>query len=184
MPLEGRITIRSAKRLMFVIWFASLAVAGPFAIYRNYKVVRARVCVLKLTSAILAFHFRHLRHFRHSRLYCVPIFFDWCRVLTWYAPSPTCGASNWNKSTQPWRRMRHHSKQVFVMFPCFFFVVFSRFSLFVCRKERHWKNFTEKFCMENITILPIYWHIVLIVLVLCPLTVMIICYTAIFWKVI
>ncbi|XP_031618332.1 neuropeptide Y receptor type 1 [Contarinia nasturtii] len=48
--------------------------------------------------------------------------------------------------------------------------------------ERKWKNFVEQFCVENMIILPIYWHIILILLVLCPLIVMIICYSAIFWK--
>lgn len=50
-------------------------------------------------------------------------------------------------------------------------------------QERKWKNFVEKYCVENVTVLPIYWHIILMVLVLCPLVVMIICYSAIFWKV-
>lgn len=50
-------------------------------------------------------------------------------------------------------------------------------------KERKWKNFVEKYCVENVTILPIYWHVILMLLVLCPLIVMIICYSAIFWKV-
>lgn len=54
---------------------------------------------------------------------------------------------------------------------------------FIFSKERQWKNFNEKICVENITILPIYWHVILILLVLCPLTVLIICYSAIFWKV-
>lgn len=38
MPLEGRITIRGAKRLMLVTWLASLVIAAPFAYYRKYKV--------------------------------------------------------------------------------------------------------------------------------------------------
>ncbi|KAJ6647125.1 Cholecystokinin receptor type A, partial [Pseudolycoriella hygida] len=49
-------------------------------------------------------------------------------------------------------------------------------------KERAWKNFLETFCMENTTILPSYWLVLFATLVWFPLCVMIICYTAIFWK--
>lgn len=50
-------------------------------------------------------------------------------------------------------------------------------------QERQWRNFLETFCAENTTILRIYWHAVLIALVVVPMTVMITCYSAIFWKV-
>ncbi|XP_055322329.1 neuropeptide FF receptor 2 isoform X2 [Sitodiplosis mosellana] len=56
------------------------------------------------------------------------------------------------------------------------------FAVYRNYKERKWKNFVEKFCMENMTVLPLYWNIILMLLVLCPLCVMIICYSAIFWK--
>lgn len=52
------------------------------------------------------------------------------------------------------------------------------------KKERKWKNFVERYCVEDVTVLPIYWHIIIMLLILCPLIVMIICYSAIFWKVI
>lgn len=61
------------------------------------------------------------------------------------------------------------------------FDIFWRFRIFI--KERHWKNFVEKFCVENMTILPLYWHVILLLLVLFPLIVMTICYSTIFWKV-
>lgn len=51
------------------------------------------------------------------------------------------------------------------------------------QKERKWKNFVEKLCVENVIILPIYWNVILTLLVLGPLILMIICYSAIFWKV-
>ncbi|KAG4073963.1 hypothetical protein HA402_014168 [Bradysia odoriphaga] len=49
-------------------------------------------------------------------------------------------------------------------------------------KEREWKNFVETFCMENTTVLPTYWHVLIATIVWFPLCAMIICYSAIFWK--
>ena len=57
-------------------------------------------------------------------------------------------------------------------------------ALYRIYRERHWKNFVETFCTENTTILPMYWHVILTFIVWCPLAVMVICYSAIFWKVI
>lgn len=51
------------------------------------------------------------------------------------------------------------------------------------RQERQWKNFLESFCMENTTVLPTYWHVLITTIVWFPLCAMIICYSAIFWKV-
>lgn len=48
---------------------------------------------------------------------------------------------------------------------------------------RRWKNFYEAFCGENQTFLPMYWHVLIAVIVWFPLSVMILCYSAIFWKV-
>ncbi|XP_063708800.1 neuropeptide FF receptor 2 [Culicoides brevitarsis] len=47
---------------------------------------------------------------------------------------------------------------------------------------RQWKNFTEKFCAENVAVLSIYWHIIIATLVWIPLIVMITSYVAIFLK--
>uniref|UniRef100_A0A336LRQ1 CSON001565 protein n=1 Tax=Culicoides sonorensis TaxID=179676 RepID=A0A336LRQ1_CULSO len=47
---------------------------------------------------------------------------------------------------------------------------------------RQWKNFTEKFCAENVVILSVYWHVIIATLVWIPLSLMIISYTAIFLK--
>lgn len=55
----------------------------------------------------------------------------------------------------------------------------SYFRTFVMRQ---WKNFLEKFCMEDVQILPIYWHIIITVMVWVPLVVLIFCYSLIFWK--
>ncbi|XP_077295430.1 neuropeptide Y receptor type 1 [Arctopsyche grandis] len=56
------------------------------------------------------------------------------------------------------------------------------FLVFKYYKERQWKNFLEKYCTEDVQILPIYWHVLLSTLVWLPMTVMISCYTAIFCK--
>ncbi|XP_061402067.1 neuropeptide FF receptor 2 [Musca vetustissima] len=47
---------------------------------------------------------------------------------------------------------------------------------------RHWKNFTEMYCKENPNILPKYWYVLITVMVWLPLAIMLICYTAIFYK--
>lgn len=49
-------------------------------------------------------------------------------------------------------------------------------------RERRWRNFLETYCTENTNFLPTYWHVLISALVWFPLTVMIICYTLIFWK--
>lgn len=38
LPMEQRITMRSAKMTMFLTWIVGLTISIPFAIYRNYKV--------------------------------------------------------------------------------------------------------------------------------------------------
>lgn len=42
LPMEKRITMRSAKMTMFLTWMVGLTISIPFAIYRNYKVSRCR----------------------------------------------------------------------------------------------------------------------------------------------
>jgi hypothetical protein len=49
-------------------------------------------------------------------------------------------------------------------------------------QERKWKNFLEAFCTEDLNVLPIYWHILIVALVWIPLAVLIFCYTTIFVK--
>lgn len=62
--------------------------------------------------------------------------------------------------------------------------IFIASPLFIYRnyEEREWRNLMESFCAENNEILPVYWHVLISFLVWCPLVVMIICYSAIFWK--
>lgn len=48
--------------------------------------------------------------------------------------------------------------------------------------ERQWKNFLESFCFENMDVLPLYWHVIIVALVWIPLCVLIFCYTTIFIK--
>jgi 7 transmembrane receptor (rhodopsin family) len=55
-------------------------------------------------------------------------------------------------------------------------------SIFRTYRERQWKNFLETYCRENQDILPIYWHVIISVLVWVPLCVMVLCYSSIFWK--
>ncbi|XP_049850582.1 neuropeptide Y receptor type 2 isoform X2 [Schistocerca gregaria] len=50
-------------------------------------------------------------------------------------------------------------------------------------KERQWKNFLEQYCTEDTTVLPVYWYIILILLVWFPLSVTTMSYTTIFLKV-
>ncbi|XP_067633514.1 neuropeptide FF receptor 2 [Eurosta solidaginis] len=49
-------------------------------------------------------------------------------------------------------------------------------------KIRLWKNFTELYCKENTDILPKYWYVLITVMVWLPLSIMVVCYTAIFIK--
>lgn len=48
--------------------------------------------------------------------------------------------------------------------------------------ERQWKNFLEAFCTEDLFILPLYWHILIVALVWIPLFILVFCYTTIFFK--
>lgn len=52
----------------------------------------------------------------------------------------------------------------------------------VAFQERQWKNFLESYCSENIYVLPMYWHVLISVIVWFPMGVMVICYSAIFLK--
>lgn len=49
-------------------------------------------------------------------------------------------------------------------------------------KERQWKNFLEQYCTEDTRVLPVYWYIILILLVWFPLSVTTMSYTTIFLK--
>lgn len=56
------------------------------------------------------------------------------------------------------------------------------FAAFRDYHERQWRNYLEIYCAENLEILLLYWHILLIALMWIPSAVLIICYTTIFWK--
>lgn len=58
----------------------------------------------------------------------------------------------------------------------------SPLSVYRTYEERQWKNLVETYCAENTEILPVYWHVLVAFLVWFPLVIMIICYSAIFWK--
>lgn len=146
LPMEKRITMRSAKMAMFLTWMVGLMVSIPFAVYRNYKVSFESV----------------LSRFR--RMNCVR------RCM--HTDSRHGGVC-----------LVHGIIQYIVVFVFVFGHLFRHPAAMISWQERHWKNFVEKYCVENITILSVYWHIILVLLVLCPLIVMIICYSAIFWKV-
>lgn len=154
MPMESRITMRGAKIIMILTWIAGLGIALPVAIYRYYK-----VSIVGKKMWI----FRLLKRI-NGRTTCL-------------------GTPEWKLRAKAfWAAISIW----FVCAYCFlhFSFVFVHFRFHVIRmQERQWKNYTEKFCGEDITILPMYWHVILMVLVLFPLTVMIICYSAIFWKV-
>ncbi|XP_059622424.1 neuropeptide FF receptor 2 [Phlebotomus argentipes] len=49
-------------------------------------------------------------------------------------------------------------------------------------RVRIWLNFDEKWCTEDTSVLPMYWHVLISGLVWLPLGVMLICYSAIFYK--
>lgn len=61
-------------------------------------------------------------------------------------------------------------------------VLSSPLGIFRTYQERHWRNFIESFCKENVEVLPIYWHILVIALVWFPMAVLVFCYSMIFWK--
>lgn len=62
------------------------------------------------------------------------------------------------------------------------FAISSPLLIYRTYKERVWKDFLECYCSENTSILPMYWHVLISALVWFPLAVMVICYSAIFWK--
>lgn len=49
-------------------------------------------------------------------------------------------------------------------------------------QQRQWRNFLESYCKEQLNVLPLYWHILVIALVWIPMAVLIFCYSMIFWK--
>jgi len=59
----------------------------------------------------------------------------------------------------------------------------SPLALYRAYRVRIWKNFTERYCKENTSILPKYWYVLITILVWLPLGIMLICYIAIFYKV-
>lgn len=62
------------------------------------------------------------------------------------------------------------------------FLIASPLAIFRDYKERQWRNFLEAFCIENMQVLPLYWHILVIALVWLPMAVLVFCYSTIFWK--
>lgn len=62
------------------------------------------------------------------------------------------------------------------------FILSSPLAIFRNYQERQWRNFLESFCTENLQVLPLYWHILVIALVWIPMAVLIFCYSVIFWK--
>lgn len=61
-------------------------------------------------------------------------------------------------------------------------VMASPLAIFRDLEERQWQNFLESFCIENLDVLPIYWHCLTIAVVWIPMIVLIFCYSMIFWK--
>lgn len=61
-------------------------------------------------------------------------------------------------------------------------ILSSPLAIFRNYQERQWRNFLESFCTENLNVLPLYWHILIIALVWIPMAVLIFCYSVIFWK--
>lgn len=62
------------------------------------------------------------------------------------------------------------------------FLLSSPLAVFRRFEQRQWKNFLESFCHEDLKILPLYWHILVIALVWLPMVVLIFCYSMIFFK--
>ncbi|XP_041982158.1 neuropeptide receptor 22 [Aricia agestis] len=48
--------------------------------------------------------------------------------------------------------------------------------------ERQWLDFLESFCVEDLKVLGIYWHFILLLLVWIPLGVMVVTYGTIMWR--
>ena len=61
-------------------------------------------------------------------------------------------------------------------------IISSPLAIFRNYQERQWRNFLESFCTENLNVLPLYWHILVIALVWIPMAVLVFCYSVIFWK--
>lgn len=61
-------------------------------------------------------------------------------------------------------------------------ILSSPLAIFRDLQKRQWRNFLESFCTENLNVLPLYWHILVIALVWIPMAVLIFCYSMIFWK--
>lgn len=51
-------------------------------------------------------------------------------------------------------------------------------------QERHWKNFVEGFCVEDVKVLGIYWHFTLSLLVWIPLSLMLLTVSLIFFQIV
>jgi hypothetical protein len=49
-------------------------------------------------------------------------------------------------------------------------------------QERRWKNFYETYCTEETKVMPIYWYVVIVFVVWLPLVIMVLCYSALFFK--
>lgn len=49
-------------------------------------------------------------------------------------------------------------------------------------RERKWRNFYETYCTEETKVMPIYWYVVIVFVVWLPLVIMVICYSALFFK--
>ncbi|XP_054737098.1 neuropeptide FF receptor 2 isoform X2 [Anastrepha obliqua] len=62
------------------------------------------------------------------------------------------------------------------------FLIAMPLAIYRTYKVRQWKNFREMYCKENTDILPKYWYVLITVMVWFPLSVMLICYSAIFYK--
>ncbi|XP_028895412.2 neuropeptide FF receptor 2 [Zeugodacus cucurbitae] len=62
------------------------------------------------------------------------------------------------------------------------FLIALPLALYRTYKVRVWRNFKEMYCKENPQILPKYWYVLITVMVWLPLSVMLICYSAIFYK--
>lgn len=53
---------------------------------------------------------------------------------------------------------------------------------FAYLQERQWKDFLEQYCEEEKKILPVYWNVIISLMIWIPLGVMLLCYSAIFYK--
>ncbi|XP_070491080.1 substance-K receptor [Chironomus tepperi] len=76
----------------------------------------------------------------------------------------------------------HDTKVVIVASWICGLILSSPLAIFKNYTERQWRNFLEAFCSENVNVLPLYWHVIIVALVWIPLVVLIFCYTTIFIK--